>query len=437
MITYNEKEKTLTASNGGYSREGLAITDTYVRISRDLYGMLYRPVLAVPQSRIGILVMHSAEDYTDMNLCAEMAKRGFTVLGSRVGRASSPLDQKLLDVQIALNVLKAVPGVEKTVLMGHSGGATLMSAYQRVAENGTASVQGSEMLYSAQIGKELCPADGCMFIDSNYGNGSMTLISIDPCVMKEGSGMKLNPQYDPFSPENGFDPSGAAYTPEFLSAFFAAQAERNNRIIRTALDRLTLLQQGKGYYRDDEPFCVAGAGQIKPFNKLINQDLHLLAHTKQAHTLLHADGSTTQEIIPCLRTVFPMRADSSGMFSTYVGTVRAYLSEQSVWALDSYAFTEDGVQGVDWAHTFNCTPGNAAHIHAPVLAVGMTGSYEYAAAELIYDACPSTDKTIAFVEGADHMLSANRRAEKFPGQFGDTEKVLYDYMAQWLNGSRF
>ena len=52
---------------------------------------------------------------------------------------------------------------------------------------------------------------------------------------------------------------------------------------------------------------------------------------------------------------------------------------------------------------------------------------------MIYDhAARMQDKSIAFVRGAGHMFSPNRRAEAFPGEFGDTEKVLYDHMAAWL-----
>ena len=51
---------------------------------------------------------------------------------------------------------------------------------------------------------------------------------------------------------------------------------------------------------------------------------------------------------------------------------------------------------------------------------------------MIYEHAPMEDKTIAFVRGASHMFDPNHAAEKFPGEFGDTEKILYDYMAKWM-----
>ena len=59
--------------------------------------------------------------------------------------------------------------------------------------------------------------------------------------------------------------------------------------------------------------------------------------------------------------------------------------------------------------------------------MGLTGGYEYLAAEMIYNNTPSQDKSIAFVEGASHMFAP------VDPKWGDTEKVLYDYMAKWLS----
>jgi hypothetical protein len=44
-----------------------------------------------------------------------------------------------------------------------------------------------------------------------------------------------------------------------------------------------------------------------------------------------------------------------------------------------------------------------------------------------------TDKTLAFIEGASHVYTTCRQCEKMPGQYGDTQKTLYDYADKWLN----
>ena len=40
-----------------------------------------------------------------------------------------------------MDYLRKYPGVKKIVLWGHSGGATVMTAYQDIAENGVAACQ--------------------------------------------------------------------------------------------------------------------------------------------------------------------------------------------------------------------------------------------------------------------------------------------------------
>jgi hypothetical protein len=73
-------------------------------------------------------------------------------------------------------------------------------------------------------------------------------------------------------------------------------------------------------------------------------------------------------------------------------------------------------------------------VSAPLLVVGMTGGYEFLAAEIIYEKAKKiSDKTIAFVEGATHGFDIARDCEKYPGQFGDTMKTLFDYVDKWLS----
>lgn len=69
--------------------------------------------------------------------------------------------------------------------------------------------------------------------------------------------------------------------------------------------------------------------------------------------------------------------------------------------------------------------------------LGMTGSYEFLAAEQIYENIKSENKTMAFVEGASHNFVPQEDAENYPGQFGDTVKICFDYVANWLCQAKF
>jgi len=379
--------------------------------------------------------MHS--DYPSLTHSAgsELARRGYRVLCAGVSNRDSPLDDKLLDVKAAVEYLRQYPGVRTVITLGHSGGATLMSAYQNAAENGVQAFQGPEKFIRCSDIGQLPPADGMMLLDSNYGNGAMTLFSLDPAVATDDSGRVLDPELDLFNPANGYDPNGSRYSDEFIRKYQKAQGERNNRLIDAALERLHAIESGKGKYVDDEPFIVAGGAQNAYNNKLFPQDTRLLSRTRKAWPLLHADGSITTQIIRSVRRPKnPKSFTASYRLGAIVSTVRTYLSSSAVRTTDSYGYNEDSIQGVDWLSSYSCTPGNITGVSAPLLIMGMTGGYEFLAAEIIFEnARRSADKTIAFVEGAAHDFSPAKDCEEYPGQFGDTMRTLYDHVDKWLS----
>jgi hypothetical protein len=274
-----------------------------------------------------------------------------------------------------------------------------------------------------------------MLLDSNYGNGVMTLLSLDPAVASEDSGKELDPELDLFDPANGYNPKGSTYSAEFIRKYQKAQGERNNRLIDAALERLHALDSGKGKYADDEPFIVPGAAQNAYNNKLFPQDIRLLSHTQKAWPLLHADGSITNQIIPCVRRAKNDRSHTGSYRQGAIkSTVRTYLNSSAVRTTADFGYNEDSMYGIDWLSSYSCTPGNMMGVSAPLLVMGMTGGYEFLAAEIIHENTPKiTDKTIAFVEGASHVFFPAKECEAYPGQFGDTVKTLFDYVDKWLS----
>jgi hypothetical protein len=416
----------------------LPIKSSYVMIQKPgtwhgVQGMLFEPVEPGEKSQIAVIVMHSDGGHIAPPAAAELAKRGYRALGAAVSDRDNPLDEKLLDVKVCSDYLRQIPGVRKVITLGHSGGATLMSAYQNAAENGVQAFQGPEKLIKCSDLGELPPADGVMLLDSNYGNGVMTLVSLDPAILSEDSGVKLDPELDLFNPANGYDPSGACYSDAFIRKYQKAQGERNNRLIDWALERLYALESGKGRYADDEPFLVPGGAQNAFNNKLFPQDIRLLSRTRKAWSLIHPDGSITTQAIPCVR-----KAKNDQCFTPLYrmaaikSTVRTYLNSSAVRTAD-FSYNEDSMYGVDWCSSYSCTPGNMMGVSAPTLLMGMTGGYEFLAAEIIHELMPkATEKTVAFVEGASHGFFPAKDAEAYPGQFGDTVKNMFDFVDGWL-----
>lgn len=412
------------------------VNETFVRLAERVPGVFYEPT-AGERSGTAVLVMHSDEDYLTCPTGPELARRGFPVLCANVMVKEGAFfhqPQKMKAVQAAVLYLRQRPDVEKIVLMGHSGGATLMTAYQCIAENGPQIFRGPEKILPYPDEDELPPADGLLLLDANWGNAAMQLFSLDPAITDERGGMKLDPALDLFRPENGFDPAGSTFSDQFIHAFQRAQGVRNNRLIEHALERLRAIERGEGLYADDEPLVIPGANQVFMNNKLYAQDVRLMSHTRQPHPLLHADGSATVEIVRSVRIPENTHSLTSSLCEGgRIMTVRNFLSSYAVRTTEEYGYGEDDVRGVDWASSYSCPPGNVTGIHVPLLVMGMTAGWEYLASETIYNMAASRDKSIAFVEGATHKFHTARHCEAFPGQFGDTMKTLHDYIAQWLS----
>jgi pimeloyl-ACP methyl ester carboxylesterase len=413
----------------------MGIQQTFIRLGRDGQSILYEPETLSDKSRIAIVAMHVGADYLTFPLGPEMAAKGYRVLCANASNNSQNLDQKMLDLGLAVSELRKRRDISKVVLMGHSGGATLMSAYQNVAENGPDVFRGPEKLIQCSddlIG--LSPADGMMLLDANFGNGAMTLFSLDPGVVNEDNGQRIDEKLNLLNPANGFREEGTVYPVEFVRAFQKAQGERNRRLIRTALDRLSLIEAGKGRFTDDEPFVVPGGSQLGYNNKLFAQDTRLLSHTKKPRSLLKAGGAVVEGIVPSVRKPKNFRSHT-GSYHTgaMVTTVKNFLISNAVMTTDDYGFNEDSLYGIDWTSSYCCPPGNIREVSVPLLIMGMTGGWEYLASEIIHEYAPAGDKTLMFVEGASHNFTTARECEGFPGEFGDTQKNTFDYADTWLS----
>ena len=417
------------------------VKTTFIALGSGVPGVLYEPTAPGPKAQIAVLVMHSGADYLTHSACTELSKRGYRVLCENTsGDKSGSFDTGRLDGSVqeagqGVKFLRSYPGVSKVVLWGHSGGGTLMTAYQSIAENGPKVCQDAQKIHKCPDSLAGLPrADGVILGDTNIGLGTLTLIAVDPAVIDNSSGQKLNPALDMYNPQNGYKADGVTtYSADFKKKFFKAQAERTNAIIRQAEERLAAIKAGKGVYKDDEPFFIPG-GYIGN-NRLHSMDLSLMSRSKRPEPLVHPDGSVTNEIIQGRRTARPGENPSAfyrrGTIKT---TVEGFLTSFAIRVdPNTYGYDADTIRGVQWTSTYASPPGNVQSISAPILLMGMTGSFEGWASEMIYDLAKSPDKEVAFIDGATHGYGTCKPCEKTPGQFGDTQKTTYDYADKWLS----
>ena len=210
-------------------------------------------------------------------------------------------------------------------------------------------------------------------------------------------------------------PQESKYSDEFIRKFLSAGRKEEQPVDSTALDRLEKINAGKGRYSDDEPFIVPGGNFRGANNRLFSQDLRLLSHTRKAWPLLRPDGSVVTQVVHTVRVPENMTSYTPSMErGALKTTVRRFLSTFAVRVTDDYGYNEDSVRGIDWASSYSCPPGNVEGVTVPLLTMGMTGHWEFLAAETIYEHAKSADKTLAFVEGATHGYTTVHQMRKIP-----------------------
>ena len=411
---------------------------TYVQFSPPaVKGALYKPDAPQPAAHVAILVMHRTGNVMGSLACTELAKRGFMVLcmnpRSDNNEAMVKWDTIALDVKSGVNFLRKQAGITKVLLLGGSGGGPTMSFYQAVAENGVAYCQApNKILKCSNDLAGLPPADGIIFRDAHPGNpviaGVRNLnpaVINDAAIINENKAPKIDPKLDPFDTKNGYSPKGPShYSDAFKKAYFEGQAARMNRLIDLALAKLRRIEAGPNP-NDDAPFIVPRGDAAK----LFQLDLTILHSTAAPRKLLKNDGTIDDCcVLNSVRVAAPDIARQNATFDggTLFLTVRSFLSANAVRATNS-------LDGIDHCSSNNSTVCALQYISVPVLFGAMGGHYFIRDNEIHFEVAKSKDKDFVTIEGATHGIEPCTACETTKGQYSNSVKNFFDYVAKWVN----
>jgi hypothetical protein len=339
----------------------------------------------------------------------------------------------ILDIRAGVNFIKTQPGITKVVLLGPSGGAPLVTFYQNVAENGTSVCQGPNKLVqcNANTLAGLPRADGIILNDGIPGYGFEALRQINGSVFNERWPDLVKPRLDPFDPKNGYNPNGSStYSDKFKAQYFAAQAERMNNLIDSALETRSLIDAAVSRFTDDDDFIIARGGSSGGTGaaNLIRLDLSLDCCTSKPQKLLKNDGTIATQIVHTVRVANPGDAQTDKTFNNGSKqlTVNSFLSLRAVRATNSF-------DGIDITSNNNSTDYHLKDISVPLLVVSSGGHYFIPAGERHYDAAKSPDKDFVVTEGAAHTGPPCVACESFPGQYANSLTNQMNYMRDWVN----
>jgi hypothetical protein len=405
---------------------------TFVPLANNANAVILEPVTPDPQrSRFALLISHP-EHANNFNyfIAPQMAERGYRVMMVNYYGAELTYEEYLAPLASAVKYLRNIPGVQKIVLTGHSGGGPELTYYQEIAENGPKACQLPERVYPCR-GRDLenlPPADGIMMLDARAGVVER-LIALDPSVDNDHP-RDHKPELDMFDPRNGYSPQtkSGTYSAEFEHKYLQAQGARQTHLIEEASARLAKIEKGEGQYKDDEPFIVPGSSQHTYDGAALNlADLRLMSKTHAPHLLLKADGTRPIQIIP---TTYPGLSEPEHedrmANTTQEITVRSFLSFLAVRTTPDYAITEDRITGVQWRSVANSIPGSVQGVKVPSLFMAGTCASHVVFLETAYDLSAAKDKEFVGVEGGNHSFAACKP------EYGDPAKHAFDYVDGWL-----
>jgi pimeloyl-ACP methyl ester carboxylesterase len=402
---------------------------TYVQFTPgSVKGALYKPDSG-PAPHVAVLLIHRTSNFLTHPATRELSKRGFLVLGmnprSDNNETAVNFEANALDIKSGIEFLRRQPGISNVVLFGHSGGGPATSFYQAVAEHGSSYCRGPNKLIECETSLDGLPkADGIVLVDAHPGVSVNGLRSLNPAVLDEHDPKKIDPALDPFSAANGYKDGASQYSDEFKTKYFAAQAARMNRLIDAALAERKAMKGGGAPYPDDDAMVITrfeGA-------RLMELDPSVHHATLKPQKLLKNDGTVVTQIVESVRQR-PRGYDkrnASFEGGARIMTLHSFLSANAIRAKDS-------LDGIDWCSSNNSTPCAVRSISIPILITAMGAHYFVRDNEIHFERAASADKEFIVVEGATHGTTPCTACEKTPGQYSNSQKNFFDYVAKWIN----
>jgi pimeloyl-ACP methyl ester carboxylesterase len=331
-------------------------------------GLYHRGVGRKP--KVAMIATHYQIDFSEHYLADYMATRGIGFLGwntrYRGYESSFLLDHALVDIGVGVRWLRDVQGVETVVLLGNSGGGSLMAAYQAQAVD--PHVTPLEGMRPAAGLTDLPAADGYVASAAHPGRPDVLTAWMDASVVDENDAVASDPELDLFNERNG-----PPYSKKFLERYRATQLARNHAItdwVETELKRV----HAAGF--SDRPFTVlrtwADPRMVDP----------TIEPTKRPPNMCYAGP--------------PVKANRSPHGIAAACTLRNWLG---MWSL---------------RHAQTRAEPHMARIDCPALVINAeqdTGVYP-SDAQRIYDALASTDKSQVSIDTDHYFTTPGARSEK-------------------------
>jgi pimeloyl-ACP methyl ester carboxylesterase len=202
-------------------------------------GLYHAPKGKRPKT--AVIATHYNVDFSEHYIAPFFAERGYGFLGwnTRYRGAEDQfiLEHALIDISVGMKWLREEAGVERIVILGNSGGGSLMGAYQAEAIAPTLmdGLKGAGRDTLASLPK----ADLYIALNAHQGRPEVLTDWMDASVTDESDPLATDAELDPFNPDNG-----PPFSQAFIDRYRAAQRARNQKITDWAKVELKRLNEG-------------------------------------------------------------------------------------------------------------------------------------------------------------------------------------------------
>jgi pimeloyl-ACP methyl ester carboxylesterase len=184
--------------------------------------------------KVGVVIMHPRVDFTHHYAVPRLVQAGFGVVAANTrwfgNETMAEHEDMIVDLAACVRYLRERRGVEKVVVLGNCGGASL-GAYYQAEKKG---------------------ADAIVYVAAHRGQGKVLEACIDPSIVDEGDVLSVDPALDMYNATNGFaePPTWSKYDDAFLARYRAAQRRRVERLDARARELIARREAAKDLSRE-------------------------------------------------------------------------------------------------------------------------------------------------------------------------------------------
>lgn len=388
LISFMVLLTTSLIAQGEVKRE---VVDLEAEDGRRQWALFYSD--GTPNPSTGVMIMHPRGDSRRNWRLPYFARAGIVGLGMASRHERAEEDERyediLLDLAAGVRYLRNEVGVRKVILLGHSGGGSLMTFYahqsaKKPGERFSSTFTG----HGPDLNKfDLPPVDLLVISAAHFGNAFTFTRKIDPSLTDEDDPTSLDPSLDMYNPANGFriPPEPSKYSKEFLERFEKGQQARRQRVVDKAL---AIFRERQSY----EKFMQSPVfGKLDRYEQIQIQRKAIANHYLVIYRLLAIPEFTDLSLNPDDRVV----GSNGSNRPDWANYDRP--SHPNVMRVDAFLDTYSPYSHVDLLKQIK-------EVRVPTLFItGSADMQEYPSErEAMYEASAGKVKKLVWIEGGNH-----------------------------------